>query len=65
MSVINTSDKKKVIVVAENGTPITGAMVDEWCAAYDRGELPDGYSFEREKIDLSVDVERKYDKQQG
>ena len=30
MSVIDTSDKKKVIAVAENGVPVTGAMVDEW-----------------------------------
>ena len=44
MSVIDTSDKKKVIAVAENGVPVTGAMVDEWCAAYDKGELPEGYA---------------------
>lgn len=44
MSVIDTSDKKKVIATAENGVPVTGAMVDEWCAAYDKGELPEGYA---------------------
>lgn len=44
MSVIDTSDKKKVIAVSENGVPVTGAMIDEWCAAYDKGELPDGYA---------------------
>lgn len=47
MSVIDTSDKKKVIAVAENGVPVTGAMVDEWCTAYDHGELPDGYAVDR------------------
>lgn len=44
MSIIDTSDKEKVIVVTENGVPVTGAMVDEWCAAYDKGELPEGYA---------------------
>lgn len=44
MCVIDTSDKKKVIAVAENGVPVTGAMVDEWCAAYDKGDLPEGYA---------------------
>lgn len=38
------SDKKKVIAAAENGVPVTGAMVDEWCAAYDEGKLPRGYA---------------------
>lgn len=28
------------------GVPVAGAMVDEWCAAYDKGELPDGYEVE-------------------
>lgn len=37
------SDKKKVIAAAENGVPVTGAMVDEWCSAYDKGKLPKGY----------------------
>ena len=46
MSAINTSDKQKVISVAEGGVPVTGAMIDEWCAAYDKGELPDGYEVE-------------------
>lgn len=35
MCVIDTSGKEKVIAVAENGVPVTGAMVDEWCSAYD------------------------------
>lgn len=43
MSVIDTSDKQAVVSIAENGTPVTGAMIDEWCAAYDAGTLPDGY----------------------
>ena len=46
MSVIDTSDKQKVVSVAEGGIPVTGAMIEEWCAAYDRGELPDGYETE-------------------
>lgn len=46
MSVIDTSDKRNVVSVAEGGVPVTGAMVDEWCAAYDKGELPDGYEVE-------------------
>ena len=32
MSVIDTSDKQKVVSVAEGGIPVTGAMIDEWCA---------------------------------
>ena len=36
MCVIDTSGKEKVIAVA-------GAMVDEWCSAYDKGKLPKGY----------------------
>lgn len=43
MSVIDTTDKQKVVSVAENGVPVTGEMIAEWCAAYDRGELPEGY----------------------
>lgn len=43
MSVINTTDKQKVVSVAENGVPVTGEMIAEWCAAYDRGELPESY----------------------
>ncbi len=46
MSVIDTSDKQKVISVSEGGIPVTGAMIDEWCAAYDKGELPEGYEVE-------------------
>lgn len=44
MSVIDTINKEKVIAVAENGVPVTGTMVDEWYAAYDKGELPEGYA---------------------
>lgn len=43
MSVIDTTDKQKVVSVAENGVPVTGEMIAEWCASYDRGELPEGY----------------------
>lgn len=46
MSAIDTSDKQRVVSVAEGGIPVTGAMIDEWCAAYDRSELPDGYETE-------------------
>lgn len=35
-----------VIAVAENGLPVTEGMVQEWCDAYDRGCLPDGYEVE-------------------
>ena len=45
MSVIDASDKQKVVSVAEGGVPVTGAMIDEWCAAYDRG-LPEDYEVE-------------------
>ena len=46
MSVIKTTDKNGVIAVAQDGTPATGAMIDEWCASWDAGRLPDGYSVE-------------------
>lgn len=46
MSVIRTDDKSSVIAVAQDGTPVTGAMVDEWCSFWDAGRLPDGYSVE-------------------
>ncbi len=46
MGVIDTSDKQRVVSVAEGVVPVTGAMVDGWCAAYERGELPDGYEVE-------------------
>lgn len=35
-----------VIAVAENGIPVTEGMVQEWCDAYDKGCLPDGYEVE-------------------
>ncbi len=28
--------------VAANGQEITEAMIDRWCAAYERGEFPEG-----------------------
>jgi predicted transcriptional regulator len=46
MSVMSTDDKEKVVSVAEDGTPVTGTMIDRWCAAYEAGELPDGYEVE-------------------
>lgn len=46
MSIIDTSDKQRVVSVAEGGVPVTGAMIDKWCAAYDDGRLPDGYEVE-------------------
>lgn len=46
MSVIDTSDKERVVSVTEGGVPVTGAMIDEWCAAYDSGKLPDDYEVE-------------------
>lgn len=46
MSVVDTSDEQKVISVAEGGIPVTAKMINEWCAAYDRDELPDGYETE-------------------
>lgn len=33
-----------MLAIAENGVPVTGVMVDEWCAAYDKGKLPKGYA---------------------
>lgn len=46
MGVIKITDKNGVIAVTQDGTPVTGAMVDEWCASWDAGRLPDGYSVE-------------------
>lgn len=38
----------KIIAIADNGQPVTQAMVDKQCEAYDKGEFPDGeYSTER------------------
>lgn len=28
--------------IAANGQEITDAMIDSWCAAYERGEFPEG-----------------------
>lgn len=46
IGIIDTSDKQKVVSVAEGRIPVTSAMIDEWCAAYDKGTLPDGYEVE-------------------
>lgn len=31
---------------AEGGFEVTREMIEQWCAAYDAGELPDGYAFD-------------------
>ena len=31
---------------AEGGSEITRETIEQWCAAYDAGELPDGYAFD-------------------
>ena len=31
---------------AEGGFKVTREAIEQWCAAYDKGELPDGYAFE-------------------
>lgn len=31
---------------AEGGFKVTREMIEQWCAAYDAGELPDGYAFD-------------------
>lgn len=36
----------KVIAIAENGVPVTQSMIDEWCAAYESGVMPEGYEFD-------------------
>lgn len=36
----------KAVAVAENDTPVTQSMIDEWCAAYESGALPEGYKFD-------------------
>ncbi|MGN0070783.1 MAG: ribbon-helix-helix protein, CopG family [Atopobiaceae bacterium] len=46
MSTVDPRDKNQVFAVAEGGVPVTGAMIDEWNAAYDEGRLPDGYAVE-------------------
>lgn len=38
----------EIIAVAENGYPVTQADIDRWNEAYDKGELPKGYSFDGE-----------------
>ena len=43
MGIIKMDDEHWAVAVAEDGTPVTTAMVNEWCEAYGKGELPDGY----------------------
>lgn len=43
MSIIKMDDEHWVIATAEDGTPVTAAMVNGWCEACGKGELPDGY----------------------
>ena len=31
---------------AEGGFEVTREMIEQWCAAYDAGELPEGYAFD-------------------
>lgn len=50
MSVIEVKPTDEVIAVAEGGIPVTGKMIEEWCAAYDKGELPDGYSLDSRPV---------------
>ena len=49
MSVVHVEPTDEVISVAEDGTPVTGNMILEWCEAYDRGEYP-GHVVEKKKI---------------
>lgn len=49
MSVVEVKPTDDVISIAEDGTPVTGNMILEWCAAYDRGEYP-GRVVEEKKI---------------
>lgn len=32
--------------LAENGIEVTREMVEQWCEAYDAGNLPEGYEFD-------------------
>lgn len=49
MSVVDVKPTEEVLFVAEDGTPVTGNMVLEWCDAYDRGAYP-GNVVEKKKI---------------
>lgn len=42
MSVIEVKRTDDVLFIAEDGTPVTGNMIQDWYDAYDRGELPEG-----------------------
>lgn len=46
MSVVEVKPTDDVVAIAEGGIPVTGKMIQEWCAAYDAGELPAGYEFD-------------------
>lgn len=50
MSSIEVNPTNEAIAVAEGGMPVTGKMIWEWCAAYDKGELPDGYSLDSRPV---------------
>lgn len=49
MSVINVEPTDEVLFVAEDGTPVTGNMILEWCEACDKGEYP-GHVIEVEHV---------------
>lgn len=36
----------KSLPASEGGFKVTREMVEQWCAAYDAGELPEGYAFD-------------------
>ena len=36
----------KQLPASENGIAVTPEMLDEWCAAYESGSLPKGYSYD-------------------
>lgn len=40
MSVIDVKRTDEVLFVAEDGTPVTGNMIQNWSDAYDRGVYP-------------------------
>ena len=35
---------ERIVAIAENGVAVTQSMIDEWCAAYEAGETPSGYT---------------------
>lgn len=40
MSVVEVKRTDDVLFVAEDGTPVTGNMIQSWCDAYDSGVYP-------------------------